>query len=622
MAGQARDRDGIVRIGCASGFWGDSALAAAQLVRRAEIDYLVFDYLAEVTMSIMARARARDPAAGYATDFVTVVMPGILRDVAAKGVRIVTNAGGVNPEACRAALAEAAAAAGVSLKIAVVLGDDLMPSIGALRDRGTAEMDTGAALPPALLSANAYLGAFPIAAALAAGADVVLTGRCVDSALALGPLIHQFGWAADDWDKLAAGCLAGHLIECGAQATGGLFTDWDQVPDWADIGYPVVECAADGSLVVTKPAGTGGLVAPATVAEQMLYEVGDPAAYLLPDVACDFTGVTLSQDGPARVRVAGARGRPASGSYKACATYLDGYRLSTTLTIAGIGAAAKARATGAALLDRTRAALAARGLEDFDETLIEALGAEDGYGPHARSIATREVVLRLSARHRRREALEILAREAASPVTSMSPGTTGYIGGRPTVQSVIRLFSFLLPRHDVPVVVDIDGARIPVAPASAPGSAPSAEDAPSATAPAEPGGASAAKTPAAEPQVAEPLVALPLIALAHGRSGDKGNSANIAIIARRPEFLPVLRRALTEEAVAGYFRHLCAGRVRRFEVPGVHAFNFLLEEALGGGGVASLRIDPQGKTYAQMLLSLPVEVPVALARRHGLLDPS
>ncbi len=595
----------IVRIGCASGFWGDSALAAPQLVRRAEIDYLVFDYLAEVTMSIMARAKGRDPEAGYATDFVTVVMPEILRDVAAKGIRVVTNAGGVNPLACRAALAEAAAAAGVELKIAVVLGDDLMPAMEGLRARGLREMESGAALPPALLSANAYLGAFPIAAALAAGADMVLTGRCVDSALALGPLVHEFGWSAQDWDRLAAGSLAGHLIECGAQATGGLFTDWESVPDWADIGYPIVECEADGGFVVTKPAGTGGLVSPATVAEQMLYEVGDPAAYLLPDVTCDFTAVTLAQDGPDRARVAGVRGRPPSGDYKVCATYLDGYRLSTTLTVAGIAAAAKARATGAALITRARAALAARGLGDFEETLVEALGAEEGYGPRARAAATREVVMRVSARHRRREALELLAREAAAPVTSMAPGTTGYIGGRPAVQSVIRLFSFLLPRTEVAVEIDLAGRRAAVAPA------PIAPD------PAT--GGQAVADPSAAGELSGPTVAVPLISLAHGRSGDKGDSANVAIIARRPEFLPVLRRALTEAAVAACFGHLCAGPVRRFEVPGVHGLNFLLLNALGGGGVASLRIDPQGKTFAQMLLSLPVEIPVELARRHGVL---
>src|SRR5690606_21716434 len=253
-------------------------------------------------------------------------------------------------------------------------GDDLMPSIETLRD-SVREMDNGAELPAALLSANAYLGAFPIAAALAAGADVVLTGRCVDSALALGPLIHAFGWQADDWDRLAAGSLAGHLIECGAQATGGLFTDWREVEGWDDIGYPIVECDADGGFTLTKPSGTGGLVTPATVAEQMLYEVGDPAAYLLPDVICDMTGVRLTEIGFDRVRVEGARGRPPSGCYKACATWADGYRLSTTLTLGGIAASAKARATGAALIGRARAAFAAFGYEDFDETRIEALGA-------------------------------------------------------------------------------------------------------------------------------------------------------------------------------------------------------------------------------------------------------
>jgi len=591
----------IVRIGCASGFWGDSAMAAPQLVRRAGIDYLVFDYLAEVTMSIMARAKAREAGGGYATDFVSVVMPEILRDVAAKGIKVVSNAGGVNPLACRDALAAAARAAGVELAIAVVLGDDLLGRADELRARGVAEMTSGATLPPALLSANAYLGARPIAAALAAGADVVLTGRCVDSALALGPLIHEFGWPADDYDRLAAGSLAGHLIECGAQGTGGLFTDWQAVEGWADIGYPIVECAADGSLVLTKPPGTGGLVTPATTAEQMLYEVGDPAAYLLPDVTCDFSAVVMAQAGPDRVRVTGARGRLPPADYKVSATWLDGFRLSMTLTIVGIDAAAKARRTGEALLARTRAMLRAQNLADYRETRIELLGAEDGYGPHARATATREVVLRLSARHDERRALELLAREAAAPVTSMAPGTTGYLGGRPAVQSVARLFSFLVPKGDVPTSVDFRGALHPVA---------------------VPEGGRAAPPPPPSippsPAPTGPTVRVKLIALAHGRSGDKGDSANIAIIARRPEFLPALRAALTEAAVADYFRHLCRGPVRRYDAPGVHALNFVLEEALGGGGAASLRNDPQGKAFAQMLLDLPVPVPIELAARYGL----
>ncbi len=587
----------VIRIGCAAGFWGDSALAAAQLVRRASLDYLVFDYLAEVTMSIMARARAKDPAQGYATDFVASTMPEILRDIAERRVKVVCNAGGVNPVACQQALSHLAAESGVPLRIAAVLGDDLMPRLEELRRRDVREMFTGEPLPARLLSANAYLGALSIKAALGAGADVVVTGRCVDSALVLGPLMHEFGWREDDYDRLAAGSLAGHIVECGAQATGGLYTDWRQVPRWDDIGYPIVECEADGGFTVTKPAGTGGLVTPGTVAEQMLYEIGDPAAYVLPDAVSDFSGVAMAATGPDRVRVTGARGRAPSDSYKVSATHADGYRLSLTLTVLGIDAAAKARATGEALLARTRRAFAERGLGDYRAVRVEALGAEDAYGPHARVRATREAVLRLAVWHDRREALDLLAREAASPVTSMAPGTTGYIGGRPPVQTVMRLFSFLVSKREVAVEVSLDGRTlgVPVPPGQrwVPPPLP---------------------LPRGELPHAGPTVMLPLARLAHGRSGDKGDSANIGVIARRPEFLPVLRAALTEAVVADYFRHLVAGPVTRYEVPGIDAFNFVLERALGGGGAVSLRNDPQGKGYAQMLLDLEIPVPVDLAR--------
>ena len=251
--------DKIVRIGGASGFWGDSSVACAQLVRRGKVDYLVFDYLAELTMSILSVARAKSPDAGYATDFVDVAMKSVIRDIAAKGIKVVSNAGGVHPAGCAAALAKLAEEAGVKLKIAIVEGDDVLPRITELRAAGVREMYSGAELPQRILSANAYLGAIPIARALAAGADEVITGRCVDSAIALGPLIHEFGWREDDYDRLAAGSLAGHILECGCQATGGLFTDWESVPRWEDIGYPILECHADGSFVVSKAPGTGGL---------------------------------------------------------------------------------------------------------------------------------------------------------------------------------------------------------------------------------------------------------------------------------------------------------------------------------------------------------------------------
>jgi hypothetical protein len=303
-----------VRIGCGAGFWGDSAEGPAQLVRAGNLDYLVMDYLAEITMSLLARAKAKRPEAGYATDFVEAVMKPLLPELARQGIKVVTNAGGVNAPACKAALEAAIAAAGLSLKVAAVSGDDLLARVDELRAADIREMDSGTPLPAKPWSINAYLGAAPIAAALAAGADIVVTGRCVDSALALGPLMHEFHWAPDHYDALAAGSLVGHLIECGTQCTGGLFTDWREVPGWEDMGFPIAECFADGSCVITKPANTGGLVNSATVAEQVVYEIGDPTRYLLPDVTCDFSQVRLRDDGPQRVRVSGARGLPPSAA--------------------------------------------------------------------------------------------------------------------------------------------------------------------------------------------------------------------------------------------------------------------------------------------------------------------
>jgi hypothetical protein len=300
-----------VRIGGASGFWGDSSVGAPQLVASGQIDYLVFDYLAELTMSILAGARLKKPELGYATDFVSVAMKAVLKDVVEQGIRVVSNAGGVNPQGCADALAALAAEQGIALKIAVVSGDDVSALLPQLRQSQppVRELHSGAALPARVLTANAYLGARPVQAALDAGAQVVITGRCVDSAVTLGVLMHEFRWQPGDFDLLAAGSLAGHIIECGCQATGGLHTDWDTVPDWPNIGYPIVECAADGGFVVTKPANTGGKLTPAVVGEQMLYEIGDPAAYLLPDVVADFTQVRIEQAGEHRVRVRGAKGR-------------------------------------------------------------------------------------------------------------------------------------------------------------------------------------------------------------------------------------------------------------------------------------------------------------------------
>ena len=587
----------IIRIGGASGFWGDSMVAAPQLVARGRLDYLVFDYLAETTMAILAGARRKRPELGYATDFVDIAMKSVLPGIVRQGVRVVANAGGINPQGCADALSALAASMGLSPRIAVVTGDDVSGEMPRLRAAGVADMFTGEALPERILSANVYLGALPIARALAEGADIVITGRCVDSAVTLGPLIREFGWAVDDHDLMAAGSLAGHIIECGCQATGGLHTDWEAVPDWPNIGYPVLECAADGSFTVTKPEGTGGAVLRAAVAEQMLYEIGDPAAYVLPDVVCDFSHVAIEQEGPDRVRVTGARGYAPPATYKVSATMLDGFRCAGSMVIVGIDAAAKARRTGEAVLARTRAILKRLGMPDYARTAIELFGAEGLYGPHARTGQSREVMVRIVADHPMREALEIFAREIAPSGTSWSPGTTGPAAGRPSPSPLIKPFSFLLDKAEVPVSVLIDGREIAV-------------EIPSGDA-ARPGRAAVAP-PAPYQRPDEAHVEVPLIRLAFARSGDKGNLANIGIVARRPDLLPLIWAEMTPETVGRYFAHLAGGPVERFHLPGIAGINYVVHDALAGGGPASPRMDPLGKGMGQMLLDLPVSVPRSL----------
>jgi hypothetical protein len=581
----------IIRIGGASGAWGDSPGALPQLLT-AGVDYLMMDYLAEVSMSLLARARLKDPNAGYPPDAVAY-LGDALPEIAARGVKIASNAGGVNPAACKRALESKIAELGLNLTVAMVEGDDVLPLLPQLREMNIREAVSGALLPPKLLTANAYLGALPIAAAFGAGADIVITGRCADSALALGILMHEFGWAETDYDRLASGSLAGHILECGPQATGGNFTDWQTVPGWHDIGYPIAHCAADGSFLLSKPPGTGGLITPAVVAEQTLYEIGDPAAYILPDVVADFSAVTITQVAENTVRVTGAKGSPPTTTYKVSATHQDGYRAVATISIVGPDAAAKAERTGQALIDRAEMIFAARGIPPFTATHIEALGAEASYGPKSRARASREVLLRLVVVHNSRAALELFGRELGSIGLSCAPGTTGIYNGRPKPAPVVRLFTLFLDKAmlghpmltvgnsgPVAVPVPFEGGYVPPEPHAGPVAAPAAN-----------------------------TRTVKLLQLAHARSGDKGNSSNIAVFARNPEFLPWLRLVLTPETVVTQLDQLVNGPAERFEAPGLHALNFLIQDALGGGGMASLRIDPQGKAYAQMLLEMDIPIP-------------
>jgi len=591
-----------IRIGGASGYWGDTAIGPFQLVERGNVDYLIFDYLAEITMSILAKAQAKDPESGYATDFISRVMKPLMPRIAEKGIKVLANAGGVNLQACRRALEQVAEESGVSLKIGTVEGDNLLPRVDELKGWDIREMGTGEPLPDQLMSVNAYLGAFPIAAALDGGADIVVTGRCVDSALAVAPLIHEFGWRPDDYDRLAAGGLIGHVIECGAQATGGNFTDWEATAEgWDDTGFPIAEVSSDGSFVLTKPEGTGGRVTPFTVGEQMLYEIGDPSAYILPDVVCDFTGVTMEQAGEDRVAVHGARGREPTDTYKVSATYPDGFGCIGTFVIAGRDAARKAQLQGEAVLTKTRRMLDQLSLGDFSKTALQLVGTESLYGDNARPAAleTREVVLRLGVHHPRREGADLFSKEFMGAGLSMAPGLTGLSPGRPRPTPIVRLFSFLIDKDRVPVEVRVGGETVDL-PHTVTRGAGTGEGTQETT-------VTAADAPGGN------TVDVSLYRLAVARSGDKGDKANIGVIARHPEYLPHLRAALTPERVRRYFSHLTRGRVERFELPGLHAFNFLLHESLDGGGVASLHLDAQAKTYAQMLLDVPVAVPEELA---------
>ncbi|MFL0417198.1 acyclic terpene utilization AtuA family protein [uncultured Sphingomonas sp.] len=593
----------VVRIGGAGGFLGDSSVAAPQLLAGGKLDYMILDYLAEATMAPLGQLKQVRPDQGYARDFTEWVWKDNLREFKEQGVRLVTNAGGVNPEACRARMEAIAAEVGLSFRIAIVTGDDLIARVPDFAASGTTEMFSGAPFPDPskVWTANAYLGGGPIAAALAAGADVVITGRVVDSALTLGPLMHEFGWGPDDHDRLSAGSLAGHVIECGAQATGGLFTDWEKVPDWAHIGYPIIECHADGDFIVTKPDGTGGLVSPAAVSEQILYEVGDPQAYALPDVVCDFSQLKVTAEGEHRVRVSNAKGYPPTGKLKTCVTYENGHRFIGIMPVVGRDAARKAQAQADAVLTRVGEMLRGRNLPPLRDTRVELLGTEASYGAQANPAlsSSREVIARIGAEHDDAEALGILMREFDSPTTSMSVGSTGWFGARPTISPVAQVFSFLVDGNSVEPRVSLGAETLSV----------------QNPAPATPFTPNMITRPVVKdgPADEDDLVEVPLIEVAWARSGDKGDAFNVGVIARRPELLPWIRAALTEDAVKAFFAHEFEGathpEVRRYELPGMNAVNLHCIQSLGGGQFASLRLDPLAKGKGQQLLDMKVKVP-------------
>ncbi|KAF8920464.1 hypothetical protein BGZ58_004369, partial [Dissophora ornata] len=541
---------------------------------------------------------------------------------------IVTNAGGLDPLALKEAIETIAKENGIEgLVVAAVTGDDLHTRAEEMNAKGELlpfnyitgnkdEVDRYPGKEKKNLSLNAYLGAMPIKEALDAGASIVITGRVVDSALVLGPLLHEFKWnPLQDWDQMAAASLAGHIIECGCHTTGGNFTDWELSANsphggYANMGFPIVECHVNGDFVVTKPAETGGLVTVGTVAEQLVYEVLDPGSYILPDVILDLRNVKVTQVGKDRVSVTGAKGRPPTPYLKCSGIYVDGYKITADLWIGGIDARRKASlsymlalAVGDAVIKRARKNLERFGIDDYTDVRVEALGSESTYGPHSTALDAREVCCRITAVHPEKHGLLLLGVELAPSATGNAPGITGGGAGRPHPSPNMTHYSILAPKETVPAILTIgtgDQQIIKTIPFSGPTHAKNQFP------PALP----AAPLPSANSS--EETVTIPLIRIAYARSGDKGDTANVGVIARDPKFYPYINQQLTEASVKEYMGHLAQGKVARYELPGIQALNFVLTRSLGGGGLSSLNLDRQGKSYGQMLLSFKVKVPKGL----------
>ena len=606
----ARNNEGVVRIGNAGGYWGDDPFALRrQLLGPTRLDYVSIDFLAELSMSILQKQRAKHPLAGWARDFLSQIEP-VLGELKKRGTRIITNAGGVNPRGCAEALLSAARARRLDLRVAVVTGDDILPRIPELRGAGVnlRNMETGEVFDPIarrLVAANAYFGALPVREALRSSPDVVVCGRVTDTGITLGAMMAAFDWSETDFDHLAAGIVAGHIIECGAQATGGNFTDWRKVPSFDEMGFPVLECSADGSFVVTKQPGSGGLVTCGTVREQLLYEMGDPHAYLTPDCVADFTTIALAGDGRDRVRVNGIHGFPPTPLLKVSAAYSDGFKVSGSLIVSGPDARAKAQCLAEICWSRLTDELRRARLGRPEATETELVGDDSCHGRLTPAHTPSEILLRLSARDASRESLEVFRKILPSLILSGPPGVA-VTGGAPQISEVVSYWPCLVPRSAVLPSIEVweqpAGSAEPVRVASR---GPLAWPDLSAL-PVPPSRPSPRPTP---PALGGKTVRVPLFALAHARSGDKGDTANIGLIGRSPECYAWLARQVTAAKVRGWFKGKTLGPVVRHLVPNLWAINFLLENALGGGGTRSLRLDAQGKTLSQALLRCEVAAP-------------
>lgn len=583
----------VLRIGNASGYWGDDLSALRRQLKGGPIDVITMDFLAEITMSILQKQLARNPAAGYARDFVDQ-MREVMAVALEKNVTIISNAGGVRPENCLRALREIAGEQSLDPRIGIIGGDDILGQLDNWAQEGVdlSNMDDGrpfSEIAGSVSSANAYFGAAPVVRALELGAQIIVTGRVTDTGITVAPMMQRFGWSVDDHDQIAAGIIAGHILECGAQSTGGNFTDYERVESFDEIGYPICEMHADGSFVITKHEGSGGLVSVSTVKEQLLYEMGDPKRYLTPDVIADFSSIQLESDGPNRVRIWGIRGSAPTDLLKVSMSYDDGFKASGGVIVCGPNARKKCETFGDILWNR---------LPEYEAKLSEHVGADATWGPLAPSDEANEIFLRFGVRDHDRDKVAAFSKMLPALILSGPPGVA-VTGGRPAIQNVVAYWPTLIPRDLCTARVHVSGGQGEEHREELSFTGPTQED---------PTRAEGADTDAPTLELAGTTERVPLSRIAHGRSGDKGDTCNIGIIARHPAIYPYLAQELSADFVKRKFDGLCHGKVERFEVPNLHALNFLLHESLGGGGTLSLHIDAQGKTYSHALLATEMDI--------------
>ena len=592
-----------IRIANAGGYWGDDLHVLKRQLTGGEVDYISADYLAEITMSILRKQQLKNPELGYVTDFVDQIVE-VADLLVEKNVKMISNAGGINPVGCAKAIYDRLGA-DHKLKIAVVEGDNLMGMIDELIQRGEKfdNMESGESfdkIKDKLESANAYFGVGPIVKALEFGADLVIVGRHTDTSITMAPMVYEFGWKLNDWDKLAAGLVAGHIVECGAQSTGGNFTDWHKIKKWTNFGYPIIEMYADGTFYITKHENTGGLVSVDTVKEQLVYEMGSPY-YISPDVIADFRTIKLEQAGEDRVKVYGIKGFPSTKFLKVSMAYRDGFKASGSVILSGNQAVEKAEVFKQLFWDR----LKEYGYE-FKKTNTEFIGYNACHRHLARNIEPTEILLRFSAYDDKKEGLQEFAKLISTIILSGPPGVA-VTGGRPRIQTVMSYWPALIKKQGIKAQVKLinkDGSTDKFT-----------------EMPIETGFEEELKLEDVPKQIAtQPLeelnlpksddyIEVELRKLCLARSGDKGDTVNIGLIARSKEVYDFIKKYITADVIKTWFNGICKGRVIRYELDNLMALNFLLEQSLDGGGTKSLMIDAQGKTLASALLNQKIFIP-------------